>query len=281
MSGAKMNYDFGPKRHWRRWVWNRIAEMTPSRRDALVAYLPGARDFDKPIATALGFRANNMIGLERDKDALGQARSCGALVVGADFFDGVDALCMRGSSIDVVFGDFCGGFSHRLIGTTAGWTSLGEFTTAVFAFNMLRGREFDPTLKPLYKMVGDSAREYGIDGHPNHRGMALAINVCGVIARLLIENKQANGWDVVDLGVALLEEARPRFHTYKSDTQIFDSVVFKNPLPSLFEGPGNGAASVYGKSGVARDKKVVAAKRSVAAVMAHRTMREGRIGIYA
>jgi hypothetical protein len=49
-NGSSFNYDFGAKRNWRRWAWNRIAERVADKSNALCLYLPSSNDEDRPIA---------------------------------------------------------------------------------------------------------------------------------------------------------------------------------------------------------------------------------------
>jgi hypothetical protein len=75
-----MNYKFGTKANWRRWQWNRIVErLAVPVRDAVVVYLAGPEDLDRPVALSKGFRPDNLIAVDRDGDVVKQLRMNGTL----------------------------------------------------------------------------------------------------------------------------------------------------------------------------------------------------------
>ena len=267
-----MDYDFGAKRHWRRWVWNRIAEKTPNRRDAIVVYLPGAKDFDRPIATERGFSPNNMIGVERSKSALSEARDGGALVVEADFFHGVDAISLK-REIGVVFGDFCCGLSEKAAKRVVRWLLAPPLQYATFAFNILRGR--DKSCEHVYLSMRE---DFGKD-----RGKIFVHWVLMNVAKMLDEaaGELGDADRAYRRYVYMLDCADPVFHSYMSESgQVFDTVVFKNPYHANSRKLDFDYSAIYKSRGLLSDKNGIAAKRSTAAVLAHKTMREKRIGIY-
>jgi len=141
MSGAVMNYDFGPKRNWRRWVWNRIAERVENTRTSTVLYLAGAQDFDRAVALRHGFAPNNLIAAERHAPTLGNLRSSGVLAVDGEFKDVLNSL-IASRPVHVVYGDFCNGLTLDLVHSTVNWIGEPKLRKSAFAFNMLLAEEF-------------------------------------------------------------------------------------------------------------------------------------------
>ena len=136
-----MNYDFSQKRHWRRSLWNCIADrvQTP-KRDALVLYLAGALDEDRPVAIAKGFRGSNMIAIEHKQEAAMQLRSRGTLTLVGDAFEHALAWNHK-RPVDVCVLDLCGGLTQRTAASIEVMLALPHFRRTVVAVNMLRGRD--------------------------------------------------------------------------------------------------------------------------------------------
>ena len=138
-------YKRGPKNNWRRWQWNRIVERLKVAkirpRDALVLYLAGKENLDMPEAVRRGFRPENMIAVDLEKDVVSHLRN-----------QGITAICQplhevirnwpKNDLIHVVVADFCSGFSRA---TAAFANSLldseGLALQVVIAVNLLRGRD--------------------------------------------------------------------------------------------------------------------------------------------
>jgi hypothetical protein len=279
-AGAKMDYDFGPKRNWRRWAWNRIAEEAG---DGVVIYLPGATDFDRQIALSKGFAPADLIGVERDKAAAVAAKQRGAPVVSGDFFDAVDGISLN-SRVSVVFADLCGGLTKSVVLRMAAWMQNPNMFHTVFAVNLLRGREvgFDDWRK-LATVVG------GDDG--KHRGMHLhSLLMFAFLDQVKLCDAEFPGSCTYEEAMESLSAFHAaEFNTYKSRptgnhvVQVFDSAVFRNPWSSVFHEPldcANEYARMLRSSDRFKHAKAKKARLSAAAVMAHRTMRENRIGIY-
>lgn len=280
MSGATKDYDFGPKRHWRRWVWNRISERTEPA-TALCVYLAGAEDHDRRIARAAGFKDANLIAVERSASAVERLRGRRTLTVSGDLFDVVDQLSCGRDDVGVVCADLCSGLTLRALQSISVWMLSPKMFNTVFAFNMLRGR--DPETKGLR-----SAHAAQMQGHATekHRGVVLwrfAV-VSYLRCQLRAHGQDDSNVDVVNRHLPLaLHLSRPSFHTYRSTsgTQHFDSVVFVHPEAGA---PLDDTAPEYlrwYRREVLRELRAVsgddtgaaAARRSLAAVLAHRTMR--------
>ena len=270
-----MDYKFGQKNQWRRWIWNRIEErLTVPKKDALVVYLPGHQDLDRSEALRRGFSEHNLIGVERSKKELKNIRKRGVLCIEGDFMEAVEQIA-RNRKIDIVFGDFMGGLTI----TNAGW--INRFMTTpnmintVFAFNLLRGRDKESDwFKRYYKLVVE-------DDAPKHRGKLLFLITLRLahvhFANELKKECDKHGLLIKDVIKTLcsgveksdIENAMAICESYKSGVQIFDSVVFKNPvqfwpLHPVIEG----------------EQPHLDIAGNVAAIMAHRTMRITGVSIH-
>lgn len=272
MSGAVMNYDFGPKRHWRRWAWNRIDEsVVGDRRDKLVLYLAGADDFDRAEALRRGFVANNLVAVERDAASLASLRGQGVLAVEGEFAEVAHHLA-KTRRCDVLFGDFCNGLTPDLVHNVQRWCGEPNLRDAVFAFNLLRGRDSKSAeMRGACSGIADP-------GKRKHRGymlfmwtvMALAIG----LARA--EGKEEDDPSIVENGMLLHRRMKWAIGSYRSASgQYFDSVVFTSPMRGM---PAADAADKawWDAARPALQKDGVSAARSVAAVMAHRTRRAAK-----
>jgi hypothetical protein len=278
-NGSEFDYDFGQKRHWRRWVWNRIAERVDSKEDALCVYLPGAEDTDKEIAIERGFKAENMIGAERDRDALGVARGNGALVANGDFWDCVLSVGLK-RDVSVVFADLCCGLDLKVISKINILLGSKNFNNCVFAINLMRGRDAKTN-----RLRASISSDYGAvmeseAGSEKHRGAHALISLLYSILSAADEDvevlkNQSEGWELVADRVQtrfkfMAKRSNYAFASYRSTAlQTFDSVVFRNPFCGL------SMPDVHGLFDAGARTMAIpsATKRSVSAVMAHRTMR--------
>lgn len=293
MSGASKGYDFGTKRHWRRWVWNRIRERAAVDDERLCFYLPGANDFDRTIALDRGFRAHNLIGVERDARALASARKSGALVVDADFLDVVDAAVTGEHSIGVIFGDFCGGLHPLTFKALYRWMACISITSeAVFAFNLKRGRD------PAGNAIRTAVQGCTTFHHPadqKHRGLILLAGALFALAHSAekgsgnlppgfadyceginsgVIDPQAFPDDMASAAALVMQRAEwlhercsVAINSYRSDCgDWFDTIVFTSPFRGArLRGTAHQALKADGTGDDAR--------RALAAVLAHRTMR--------
>jgi hypothetical protein len=192
MSGADKEYKFGPKNNWRRSVWNQIkARLRVPAKDALVLYLAGPGDYDREVAVSKGFRAHNLISVERNSAVLSQLREKDVLTIRGDFVDAVRTWPAK-KPFDVVFGDFCGDLSQGLLDAIGCFAVVRQTQRSVFAFNFQRGR--DATLRNLRAKTP----------HIKHRGELLA--------------------------EALACVESPSYLSYRSGTLLFDSVVYLSVL---------------------------------------------------
>lgn len=279
MSGAEKDYNFGSKRHWRRWVWNRITELTPVPRDALCVYLPGKENYDLPLAEERGFKRINMIGVEKEKKVVRGLRTKGSLTVDADIFNVVNALTVRGRTVDVVFADLCSGLKRNVVEHLGFWLAVPGLQHSVFAFNMLRGR--DPETNVEREIVAHIAGK--------HRGQHLFYDALFLHAAIMMRGldwlKFKDDSDFDEMGkeaepyLDCLEKlSSPKFSSYRSDTQTFDSLIFRNPLSCIDLDDCNEAHMENWKLWVQGLKAMPHMRmkedtRTTAAFLAHRAMR--------
>lgn len=255
-----MDYDYGKKRQWRRWVWNRIAERTIDRANANCMFLAGDEGFDISYASLKGFRANNMIAVEKSKDALQSLRSKGILAVDGELCDVIEAW-PDDRKVDVVVADFCCGLELNLLGRLAEIYMMRAFCDATFVFNFQRGR--DQSITPLRKTL--------IDGGESvmHRGqlfwwMAMSMTLRGLGNP--DEQRQKAFWDLMD------KYASPVFYSYKSASNrlTFDTVVFKSPTVRLMSASKSWPLPLQKR---AHSPEMAGQRRRIAAVLAHQTRR--------
>lgn len=147
-TGAERSYDESQKRHYRRTAWNAIRDrLYVPVKDAVVLYLAGARDEDREVALDKGFRAENLIALERDRRALESLRNLRVNTINASVFEVV--YSWWGQDVHAVHFDLCCGFTQEVRDIVAILSFMPSFPAAVLSFNLLRGRESD--LLPEYK----------------------------------------------------------------------------------------------------------------------------------
>lgn len=278
--GSVMNYDFGNKRHWRRWVWNRIVErLLSSPREARCIYLPGASDEDMPVASSRGLLRANMIAVERDAATRKSLRARGVLTVDADFFLAVDAIATTAAHgfdrVDVVFADLCHGVTADPINAIRRWMAYPTLRNCVFAFNLMRGRErgIGALLSALH---GEEWARHKPGDKP-HRGQVLMHSAFCLVA---------TADEHVRIGEPVSEKAQRRYDwmrvaaksattSYRSPSnQTFDTVVFANPM-RLLPPLQVDVEALMATSGLTSRRDFIRARRSVAAVLAHRTRRLG------
>lgn len=267
-NGAYTDYDFGPKRHWRRWIWNRIAERAD--KEGMVVYLPGENDFDRPLALQHGFKDNNLIGVERDKRTLKHLRNGGKLIVEGDVFEVALAILASGKRVSVINADLTKGLclkdSAKILDIIGHPKSIG----ITLAINLQRGR--DPEMNPfreffpeLFNFLRLKARDSSSRFDAKHRGMQLFLGFIRLIAEWYEAPK------IEDLHKVIRATACV-FHSYRSiKLATFDSVVFKNPFTAeMYELRGYTQKEF---NAVLKDMLPLQMRMSTAATMAHRTMR--------
>lgn len=260
-NGANKNYDNGRKNNWRRWEWNRIVDflVTPPR-EAVVLYLAGKDDLDRQIALSRGFRNDNLIAVDRDARIVNSLRASGSLAIKGDIFSAAIEWPLD-KQVNVVIPDLCSGWDLK---THTGLVACMIITAPeVVSLNFLRGRD---------KQVSHAKSCFPVE--EKHRGFLAYGAAVSALARE-IGKKQECGFDFVKN--ALIDLSSLAENSYKSGSQVFDSVVFRNPLAFLSIEKIGGFPGFKEKLGAWRSELRSRLKplnrQSVAAVAAHHTMR--------
>jgi hypothetical protein len=232
--------------------------------------LPSAEDHDRSIAVKKGFRSVNLIGVERNQKALIAARDRGSLTVSGDFFDAVEIIA-RSREVSVVFGDFCCGLDGELPLRLAELFHIPGLHRAVFALNLMRGR--DPSSSSYRGHADKFCLE---DALKKHRALIAATAACRTVARSIGSQDADKVLARYKLLLDQLGYADECLNSYKSTSgQVFDSMVFRNPMSSFWKSDVSGLNKVWDSRHQAKrnDRRYGNTARSAAAVMAHRTMR--------
>lgn len=223
-------------------MWNAIvSRLKVKPRDALVLYLAGHQDLDREIALSKGFSPHNLIAIEKDKKVLAELRRKKRLCIHGEFTDAVRSACIN-HKIDVVFGDFCCGLHDAFYLNMPFVSCHPNLSGSVFAFNFLRGRDKSSNFLRVPGLVLSGTDSF------RHRGG----NYLYWLYTLGYINE---GGDCLN-GV---------FNSYRSKTQIFDSLVFENRPSDAFMKRLSGT-----NLNVVFNQETYA---SIAAVFAHRTRR--------
>lgn len=223
--GATKDYDFAAKRHWRRWVWNRIAERTKNPRDALVLFLAGPEAPDIDVARAHGFRAQNMIAVERDPRVVSRLRGRKVLTIEGDLLQTLEAW-PASRRVDVLLADLCSGLTQSTQEISRLLTLHGAFSDATIAVNLLRGRE--AAAGPLMTV----ARNFML-GNQKHRGEAFAVSYFSspvADPHAGVTPLEGAEWMLRNFE-NLVSQSNVAFNSYAStsSSQYFDSAVLKSP----------------------------------------------------
>lgn len=221
------DFKFGTKNNWRKQVWNEIASRTSNRPNAIVIYMPGRQDLDRKIATQKGFKADNFIGIDNNRDIVKALRKEGKLLICGDFFRIIQSWPNENPEVSVISADLCHGFEPI---NTAIWPILltkKSFYHAVVAMTFQRGR--DPRINHIREAM--EIFDLGIECK-KHRGYLFIFSFAMGISLQAIHRR---GQVPVDLTIrekkAMLGEVisffTPKFFSYRSGSLIMDSVVFK------------------------------------------------------
>lgn len=257
-NGHRHDYNFGSKRNWRRWNWNRIVErLAVPPKDAMVLYLAGGEDLDRPIALERGFSQHNLIAVDRSSEVVDSLRKSGRLAINATLLEVVE-VWPKHIKIHVLIADFCSGLNLITFDQMLKFERLSIFDQSVFSLNNMRGRDGDfIKAYPLIRLK-HRALKYHLQKYVE---VAWRPSFAGIFENL----------DFSDLVHIWMEMSRIAFTSYKSTSgQVFDSSVFfplcrgdgTSKFPEQFDSETRQAMS---------PRKSI--KRSCSAVLAHRTRR--------
>lgn len=169
-----MNYEVEQKRHWRYWVWKRIAQscgVHPSF--ATVLFLSGPSPSDLQAATKYGFKLRNIVAVDTDLKCVKAAREKGCTAIQGTLHE--IAAKWSDGPIHGILADYCGGLTFRSALESYQMASI----TNACAFNFQRGRECDK-----------GSREFRKICNCIHRGeqMQRFINVMWIMANYWIDH---------------------------------------------------------------------------------------------
>ena len=227
------NYKTGRKNNWRRTVWNEIARRVLSRWNAIVLYLAGEQDLDRPVALSKGFKANNMIAVDLRKEVVDKLRREGKLAIHGSLHAVVATL-----EADVILADMCCGLREPVISLMLTTLFYGRTKPgAVIVFNIQRGREINQTAEVLHLMQ-NKIKNFAIKVNlsPNiykHRGLVLLSYMLDWARGSWREDLHDE--EAIDISMNIfLKKLNPFFLSYKSDAcnVFFDTLIVSNPFPS-------------------------------------------------
>jgi hypothetical protein len=243
---TEFDYKFGTKNNWRRTVWKELSQRTESR-SAIILYLAGQQDLDRSVAINNGFKPDNMIIIERNKQTAEALRDQGKVVIEADIIDVINSWGKQ--KIDIVFGDFCVGFEPDVLALldALDWP---EFIDCAMLINLQRGR--DPRSNEFRKMIGDRKFfRYNNTGQlleilsGKHRGLQVVLsdsiealsvvaigesiyNADGTVSLMDYNSLTPSGKKLVG---TLMEGLKPKYFSYRSSSGLtFDSVIVTSRL---------------------------------------------------
>jgi hypothetical protein len=221
-------YKFGTKNNWRRWLWNRVSDrLTGRRKDALILYLPGMEDLDRPIAINHGFSPNNLIAVDRNKDVVENMKSKGALCINGNFLDVVKCFMKTKVKIDAVIADYCCGLTEDVQAAAAWWTPeiMRHImnNNGVIAINLMRGRD-----------GGEFLEQYK-DSEDRHRGKMFVDSMATMSAMMYASHtfySKNHHQDVFPMLAETYKEFFPDF--FFSDEDLIDVDPWKNLVNHSF-----------------------------------------------
>jgi hypothetical protein len=262
-----MNYDFGNKRNWRRWVWNRISERVADKRNARVLFLAGDDPVDIRVATEKGFRAANMIAVERDSKVVAELKKSGVLVIEADLLEMLKHWSPS-QRVDVVVADFMCNFRVDVFDGL--WRALlnPAFADVVMAVNMQRGREAGDHWKAVKLFMENTSDK--VDDKKHRGRLFFTAMLWSFVIGPLGERSREQKRDAIPV---LCSWANPSFNSYRNDGALvtMDSVVWRNIWGQALRDGGLEPGWCGGLRG--EEYKGSRLRRKAAAVLAHSTMR--------
>lgn len=262
-----MNYDYGNKRQWRRWVWNRIAERTNDRANQIVLFLAAENAEDIQYAERVGFRSRNMIAVEKDRQVIKTLRDLGVLTIEGELCE-VMTNWPKLKTVSIVHADFCCGLNASVLSGFIEATGLPAFADSVFSVNLLRGR--DPSTNQERARF-KSVQVQGVN--PLHRGVHLY--TYAIYKNFLQDSEALTAKEFIKVAEGIETISRIAFNSYRSTagSQVFDSVVWKNPLKEMasFISAAKSIIDCGKKTPFAGDG--MDQRRRIAAVLAHHTRR--------
>jgi hypothetical protein len=234
MNGAEKDYKFGQKNNWRRQIWNEISRRITDRKNALVLYLAGEQDLDRKIAVEHGFRSDNLIIIERDRNVCEKLRDEGKVVINSGLIDVLQEWPTNGPAISLIYGDFCSGLEPD-IQAMFDMLEHPSFLSTVMMINLLRGR--DSRTNIIRSLITKAT------GEEKHRGRLIvawaALELLNVAMRghEAVYRQRGEGYELSlrtpkDSEMYIFERLlliyQPSYFSYKSGPLVMDSVIVRN-----------------------------------------------------
>lgn len=272
IDGSNISYLSGQKNHWRRWMWNRIVERLPKGvkpKDATVLYLAGRENLDHDEAMRRGFKAANLIAVERDRGVVSELRKSGVTTLHMP----LDLAIMgwpKNRQIDVVIADFCCGITDSMRPFVAALLSA-QCMGAVVATNFQRGREPGELVDELKRLCVENVNQAPDIKHRGKLFTAWVAFYFGVRFREAYEQMDCPELfaDFARSFAVHAESFRPSLNSYRQAhcKVIMDSCIFNMP------GRAQGAMTLECSGFNGATKKGLSIKRKVTAALAVQTMR--------
>jgi len=164
MNGSDLNYNFGRKNQWRKWVWNKFKDSFPhNRKEKIILYLSGPSDIDREIAINKGFDSRNLIAVDTNHKNIENIRKSGNLAICGDLSEIIFNWNME--PISGIHADFCHGVNDSVINRfMLSLCSENVAPGAAICANFLRGRD---TIGA--RMSADNIKHLKfLYSHPNH-----------------------------------------------------------------------------------------------------------------
>jgi hypothetical protein len=279
-NGAVFDYDFGCKRNWRRWAWNRIAERAKNK-DGFVLYLPSVADFDRDVAVSKGFKESNLIAAEVNDRVIESLRKRNRLVVRGTIYEAALSILASGRCVSVINADLTHGVYVDEVARVSDifWHPMTH--GVVMAINMLRGRDkevnpFRGFFEPMFRALKLKSTDESSRFDPKHRGMQVILSLAAMMTKTWHQTPVGVGGSTnneIDWARRFITSSSCCFHSYRSNSgQFFDSVVFCNPILANSE---DKSVQLERKDMDRAVKQFVPQhiRASCSAVLAHRTRR--------
>lgn len=272
-NGATIDYKQGPKNNQRHWAVNqikaRLKKMGKRPPNALVLYLAGKDDLEGAVYLQKGFKANNLIAVDRDRKVVKELRDKGRLAVCGDLPKVVENWSLT-HTIDVLSADLCCGLNGSA-GDCMGcaFTCFGLSPCFVLSINLLRGRDGAGSIFANNVAIDGSANEAARARKIMHEGFAKTLTMSKhrgkrFATELALVNAMEAHAHVPDVRFAyfishFMNASDPEFNSYRSHRGKvrFDSAVLSGRDWGFFQ-----------KKLISPDLKM---QRQISAVLATRT----------
>lgn len=219
VGGKDKNYKHGRKNQWRRWAWKEIAKRVDNRKKAKVLYLAGAKDLDRAVAVKKGFSPNNLYAVDNSEQVVKKLKRKGCLAIQGN---AVDIIESAGDFFDVLFLDFCSGFTPDILRLIDIINSGGCSNGKVVLVNLQRGR--DKWVKYVRGILAKYAGTF-YEEYTDRSGLFYALMMFSKIVREGIDpNTKECG--KVEKYIDAAGKLRPRFRSYKGNKVTMDTIVF-------------------------------------------------------